>query len=164
MEATLNTQEDNIQNVLSAMMDDLPESCMREGLEGSYSYTYQTPRHQLKVKSFRHHKFDEEPGEKKDADNREGISPRHDSHSRKFIDELQLKLVHDASFRNREQIERSKQCGCFSCCHIFPASEVTDYVSLNEPTSICPYCHIDSVIGDASGYPITEEFMWKYNV
>ena len=163
VEATLNTEEDNIQNVLSTMMNDLPEGCMREGLEGSYSYTYQTPRHQLKVMNFRHRKFDEQPREKKDADNGEGISSRHDSHSRKFINELQLKLAHYASFRNQEQIERSKQCGCFSCCHIFPASEVTDYVSREEPTAICPYCHIDSVIGDASGYPVTEEFMEKMN-
>ena len=114
MEAMLNTQEDNIQNVLSAMMNDLPEGCMREGLEGSYSYTYQTPRHQLKVRNFRHHRFDEKQGEKKDADNKEGTSLRHDSHFRKFINELQLKLAHDASFRNREQIERSNQCYCFS--------------------------------------------------
>lgn len=163
VETTLNTQEDNIQNVLSAMMNDLPEGCMREDLEGSYSYTGQTPKHKLTVTHGRERKFDEEPEGKKEADNGEGISPHHDSHSRKFIDELQLKLAHDASFRDREQIERSNQCGCFSCCHIFPASEVTDYVSLDEPTSICPYCHIDSVIGDASGYPITEEFMWKMN-
>ena len=114
MDATLNTQEDNIQNVLSAMMNDLPEGCMREGLEGSYFYTYQTPRHQLKVRNFRHHRFDEKQGEKTDADNKEGTSLRHDSHFRKFINELQLKLAHDASFRNREQIERSNQCGCFS--------------------------------------------------
>ena len=145
------------------MMNDLPESCMREGLEGSYSYTGQTPKHKLTVTHGRHHKFDEEPGEKKDADNGEGISSRHDSHSRKFIDELQLKLAHDASFRNREQIEQSKQCGCFSCCRIFPASEVADYVSPEEPTAVCPYCHIDSVIGDASDHPVTEEFMKEMN-
>ena len=163
MDATLNTQEDNIQNVLSAMMNDLPEGCMREGLEGSYSYTGQTPNHKLTVAHGRKRKFDEEPEGKKDADNGEGISPRHDSHSRKFIDELQLKLAHDASFRNREQIERSKQCGCFSCCRIFPASEVTDYVSPEEPTAVCPYCHIDSVIGDASDYPVTEEFLKEMN-
>ena len=117
----------------------------------------------MKVTSFRHHKFDEEPGGKKDADNGEGISPRQDSHSRKFIDELRLKLAHDASFRNRAQIEQSNQCGCFSCCHIFPASEVIDYVSPEEPTAVCPYCHIDSVIGDASDYPVTEEFMKEMN-
>lgn len=74
MDATLNTQEDNIQNVLSAMMNDLPEGCLREGLEGSYSYTGQTPKHKQKVTHGRKRKFDEEPGEKKDADNGEGIS------------------------------------------------------------------------------------------
>lgn len=163
VEATLNTEEDNIQNVLSAMMSDLPEGCMREGLEGSYSYTYQTPRHQLKVRSFRHHKFDEKPGEKKNVEKEGGVSPSHDPRVRKAFRDIQLQLAHDASFRNRAQIERSKQCGCFSCCRIFPASEVTDYVSPEEPTAICPYCHIDSVIGDASGYPVTEEFMKEMN-
>ena len=58
----------------------------------------------------------------------------------------------------REQIERSKQCGCFSCCHIFPASEVTNYVSREEPTALCPYCYTD-----ASGYPITEEILKEMN-
>ena len=67
MDATLNTQEDNIQNVLSAMMNDLPEGCLREGLEGSYSYTGQTPKHKLKVTHGRKRKFVEEPGGEKDA-------------------------------------------------------------------------------------------------
>lgn len=162
VEATLNTEEDNIQNVLSAMMDDLPEGCMREGLEGSYSYTGQTPKHKLKVTHGRERKFEEEPGEKND-EKKGSISPNHDPRVRKAFRDIQLQLAHDASFHNREQIEQSKQCGCFSCCHIFSASEVTDYVSPEEPTAICPYCHIDSVIGDASGYPVTEEFMEKMN-
>lgn len=163
VEATLNTEEDNIQNVLSAMMDDLPEGCLRAGLEGSYSYTGQTPKHKLKVTHGRKHKFDEEPGGKKNVEQEGGVSPSHDPRVRKAFRDIQLQLAHDASFRNREQIERSIQCGCFSCCRIFPASEVTDYVSPEEPTAICPYCHIDSVIGDASGYSVTEEFMKKMN-
>lgn len=85
------------------------------------------------------------------------------SSSRKFIKDLQLEQAHKASSRNREQIERSKQCGCFSCCRIFPASEVTDYVSREEPTALCPYCYTDSVLGDASGYPITKEFLKEMN-
>ena len=93
MDATLNTQEDNIQNVLSAMMNDLPEDCMREGLEGSYSYTGQTPKHKLKVTHGRKRKFDEEPEGKKDADNGEGISPRHDSHFLKFMWEDEQAVV-----------------------------------------------------------------------
>lgn len=36
-----------------------------------------------------------------------------------------------------------------------------DYISDEEPTAECPYCHIDAVIGDASGFPITEEFLRK---
>lgn len=80
-----------------------------------------------------------------------------------FIKYLQFKLTHKASFRNREQIERSKQCSCFSCCRIFPASEVINYVSREEPTALCPYCYVDSVIGDASGFPITEEFLKEMN-
>ena len=59
---------------------------------------------------------------------------------------------------NREQIERSKQCGCFFCCRIFPASEVTYYVSREEPTALCPYCYTD-----ASGYPIIEEILKEMN-
>ena len=93
VEATLNTEEDNIQNVLSAMMNDLPEGCLREGLEGSYSYTGQTPKHKLKVTHGRKRKFDEEPEGKKDADNGEGSSPRHDSHSRKFMWEDEQAVV-----------------------------------------------------------------------
>ena len=50
-------------------------------------------------------------------------------------------------------------CGCFSCCEIFPQSEITDYLPDEPPTALCPYCHIDTVIGDASVFPITEEFL-----
>jgi hypothetical protein len=40
---------------------------------------------------------------------------------------------------------------------------VTDYASREEPTALCPYCYTDSVLGDASGYPITEEFLKEMN-
>ena len=64
---------------------------------------------------------------------------------------------------NHDQIEQSKQCGCFFCRRIFPTSEVTDYVSREESTALCPYCYTVSVLGDASGYPITEEFLKEMN-
>lgn len=67
--------------------------------------------------------------------------------------------AHAAATCNREQIERSEKCGCFFCCSIFPATEVTSYVSAEEPTAECPYCFTDSVIGDASGFPLTKEFL-----
>ena len=76
-------------------------------------------------------------------------------------EEMTLRQAHDCSIRNKRQLEQSKLCGCFSCCEIFPPSEITDYISDKEPTAECPYCHIDAVIGDASGFPITEEFLRK---
>lgn len=72
-----------------------------------------------------------------------------------------FRQAHDCSICNKRQLEQSKICGCFSCCEIFPPSEITDYISDEEPTAECPYCHIDAVIGDASGFPITEEFLMK---
>lgn len=72
-----------------------------------------------------------------------------------------LRQAHARSIRNKEQVEQSKICGCFSCCRIFPPSEITDYIPDEPPTAECPYCHIDSVIGDASGFPITKEFLKK---
>lgn len=74
-----------------------------------------------------------------------------------------FKQAHDCSIRNKEQIEKSEKCGCFSCGKIFPPSEITDYVSDEEPTALCPYCHIDSVIGDASGLPVTKKFLKEMN-
>ncbi len=67
--------------------------------------------------------------------------------------------AHAAATCNREQIERSERCGCFFCCSIFPAREVTSYVSAEEPTAECPYCFTDSVIPDAAGLPLTEDFL-----
>ena len=70
-----------------------------------------------------------------------------------------FKAAHAAATCNRELIEQSEKCGCFCCCRIFPAWEVSSYVSAEEPTAECPYCFTDSVIGDASGLPLTKEFL-----
>lgn len=74
-----------------------------------------------------------------------------------------FKQAHDYSIRNKEQIEKSEKCGCFSCGAIFSPSEITDYAADEEPTTLCPYCGIDSVIGDASGFPITPKFLKEMN-
>jgi hypothetical protein len=54
-------------------------------------------------------------------------------------------------------------CGCFFCLATFPPGEIKDWVDENEDgvgqTALCPYCGIDSVIGSASGFPITREFL-----
>ena len=69
--------------------------------------------------------------------------------------------AHECSIRNKEQIEKSEKCGCFFCGEIFSPSEITDYLPDEPPTAECPFCHTDSVIGDASGFPITKDFLKK---
>lgn len=68
----------------------------------------------------------------------------------------------DATFHNRESIEQSKMCGCYSCECIFPASEITEdnYVD-NGTTACCPKCGMDAVYGDASGIELTPERLKK---
>ena len=56
--------------------------------------------------------------------------------------------IHHFTYANRFGVERSQRCGCFCCCEIFPAAEVTDYVGAPQRAQ-CPRCQIDSVLPDA---------------
>lgn len=73
-------------------------------------------------------------------------------------------LAHKHSSYHRREIEESKLCGCFYCLEIFHPNEIKNYSWTDEwdgknQTALCPRCGIDSVIGDASGFPITKEFL-----
>jgi hypothetical protein len=67
-------------------------------------------------------------------------------------------LAHRHSIRHRSELERSTFCGCFYCLSIFSPSEIIGWIDDGQ-TAICPKCPVDSVIGSASGYPITTEFL-----
>ena len=58
--------------------------------------------------------------------------------------------AHECSTGHRKRLLQDRKCGCFDCLKIF--EDVGG-------TAICPYCGIDSVIGEHSGYPITREFL-----
>lgn len=66
--------------------------------------------------------------------------------------------AHDYSIHNREHIEKSYYCGCFYCERIFRPFQINFWIDNND-TAVCPFCCIDSVIGDYSGYPVTKEFL-----
>jgi hypothetical protein len=68
--------------------------------------------------------------------------------------------AHRLSFNNMSELKVIQKCGCFYCTEIFMSDEIVDHID-DEPygTAICPYCAIDSVIGQSSGYPITEDFL-----
>ena len=73
-----------------------------------------------------------------------------------------LDAAHKHSIYNRQEILKSTKCGCFYCGHIFTPAELDeemdwtdDYAS--QTTALCPVCMIDSVIGDASGFPVADK-------
>lgn len=74
--------------------------------------------------------------------------------------------AHKYSSNNYPELLNDSKCGCFYCLSIFDPKEVEEYIQENDNehnygTAICPYCGIDSVISESSGYPITEEFLRK---
>jgi len=73
-------------------------------------------------------------------------------------DEYDLEAAHTHCRLNRAELQNSFQCGCFYCLAVFTTIEIVEWVD-EDQTAICPKCPVDSVIGSASGYPITAEFL-----
>ena len=76
--------------------------------------------------------------------------------------------AHKFSNNHMEQLKNDKLCGCFYCLEIYSPSEINEWIVADNDcdqygTEICPYCGIDSVIGESSGYPITKDFLTKMN-
>lgn len=70
--------------------------------------------------------------------------------------------AHEYSINNKSIILKDKKCGCFYCIEIFSPTEITEWIDDKiDGTAICPWCGIDSVIGESSGFPITKEFLLK---
>src|SRR5262245_63477633 len=63
------------------------------------------------------------------------------------------------SIQHRAEVEASEWCGCFHCLAIFRPEDIDVWVDEENVTAVCPECGIDSVIGSASGYPITDAFL-----
>ena len=64
---------------------------------------------------------------------------------------------------NRSDLKKDRICGCYYCLTIFSPSEIVEwcYESMRGKavTAICPHCGIDSIIGESSGYPITQKLL-----
>lgn len=80
------------------------------------------------------------------------------------------------TLHNHDEILRSVRCGCFSCRRSFLAHSVTEWVNEEDgssvwgedadgsSTAVCPYCGLDYVIGDASGFEISDRFLKRMNI
>ena len=75
-------------------------------------------------------------------------------------DEDRLEAAHKHTIFNRPELESSALCGCFYCFATFPADDISEWIDDGQ-TAVCPKCPVDSVIGSASGFPITPEFLHR---
>ena len=78
--------------------------------------------------------------------------------------EHDLQIAHAYSNNHKPELEKDRLCGCFYCLRIFDPQEIEHWIIADNPcdqrgTGICPYCGIDSVIGESSGFPITADFL-----
>lgn len=59
---------------------------------------------------------------------------------------------------NRPELEGSdRRCGCFHCGSVFPAREVTHWMTEKDgaDTALCPRCSCDSVIYETPAFPLS---------
>lgn len=72
--------------------------------------------------------------------------------------EKHFRDAHRFSSHNRASLEKDTICGCFYCLKIFDPIKINEWWD-DDHTAVCPYCGIDSVIGENSGYKVTESFL-----
>lgn len=68
--------------------------------------------------------------------------------------------AHKHCVRHRSELQDSELCGCFYCLSMFPPGRIKEWID-DDQTALCPDCSIDSVIGSASPYPITHDFLQR---
>jgi hypothetical protein len=69
-----------------------------------------------------------------------------------------LAAAHKHCIRHRAEIEASEICGCFYCLSTFAPTAIVEWIDDGQ-TALCPRCPVDAVLGSASGFPITREFL-----
>lgn len=86
---------------------------------------------------------------------------------KKFLSSLPTDIRNAAEHttNNRKELGASSICGCYYCLSIFEPSEIVEWITPEDLDEfpMCPYCGIDSVFGDASGYPVTRDFLREMN-
>ena len=76
------------------------------------------------------------------------------------METINFNQLHKHSKNNKTELLKSNVCGCFYCGKIFNPNEIESWIKdKQDQTALCPHCQIDSVIGDASGFEITESLL-----
>ncbi len=79
--------------------------------------------------------------------------------NRQQMNNSDIIIARELSKSNKTELLDDTKCGCFYCLKIFHPKEIKRWLREGGGTAVCPYCGIDSVIGESSGYPITKDFL-----
>lgn len=90
-----------------------------------------------------------------------------------FSNYSNISLFEEASkhtYYNFDEVISSQYAGCFSCLKYYSTKKINEEEhciattphGTQEPTVFCPFCGIDTVIGDASGYDVKNAKFLKY--
>lgn len=71
--------------------------------------------------------------------------------------------AHKLCSNNKESLLKVNKCGCFYCLKIFNPTKIKEWIDDISGTAICPFCGIDSIIGESPKFPITKKFLEKMN-
>lgn len=67
--------------------------------------------------------------------------------------------AHKRSINNKPELESGKKCGCFHCLAIFNSLEITNWLADKTGTAICPYCNMDTIVGESEDLNINEKLL-----
>ena len=77
--------------------------------------------------------------------------------------DFDLEEAHRACSQHRRAIFESEQCGCFYCLRTYSPTAIVEWTDEDESglgqTALCPHCGIDAVVGSASSFPVTPQFL-----
>ncbi|MFT7619792.1 MAG: hypothetical protein ACI97A_003449 [Planctomycetota bacterium] len=63
---------------------------------------------------------------------------------------MDVETEHSNSFKNRTEVLKSEDCGCFYCVSLFRSGEVVEWWDDDNSgvgqTAVCPLCGMDSVL------------------
>ena len=79
------------------------------------------------------------------------------------MNKFELEEVYKYSSSNRRLLENDNVCGCFYCKKIYNPNEIVEWLNEKEGTAICPYCSVDSVIGESCGKEISNQLLEEMN-
>ena len=80
---------------------------------------------------------------------------------KKAKSKLDFFKAHEFTMDNYQMLFAKQECVCIYCKKRFMSNEIKDYTYSKSGVALCPFCEIDSVIGEYSGFELSKEFIDK---